>query len=37
MIKFRSLVPINSKEHDKYYRALDVILRQYNKAGIRIK
>ena len=35
-IKFRSLVPINSKQHKEYYRALDVILRHYNKAGFRI-
>ncbi len=32
-IKFRSLVPINSKKHKEYYRALDVILRKYNSAG----
>ena len=32
-IKFRSLVPMNTKQHDEYYRALDQILRHYNNAG----
>jgi hypothetical protein len=36
-IKFRSLVPIDSKQKDEYYRALDVILRKYNSAGFMIK
>ena len=36
-IKYRSLVPMDTKQHDKYYRALDEILRQYNNAGFVIK
>ena len=32
-IKFRSLVPLNSQKHEEYYRALDVVLHHYNKAG----
>jgi hypothetical protein len=32
-IKFRSLVPMDTKQHDEYYRALDKILRHYNNAG----
>ena len=32
-IEFRSLVPMNTKQHDEYYRALDQILRHYNDAG----
>ena len=36
-IKFRSLVPINSKAHKNYYKALDVILRKYNSAGFVVK
>jgi hypothetical protein len=32
-IKFRSLVPMNTKQHVKSYRALDQILRHYNRAG----
>jgi hypothetical protein len=32
-IKFRSLVPMNTKQHEEYYRALDQILRHYNNAG----
>jgi hypothetical protein len=37
MIKFRSLVPMNTKQHDKYYRALDQILRHYTRAGFVIR
>jgi hypothetical protein len=36
-IKFRSLVPINTKQHVEYYRALDQILRHYNRAGFVIR
>ncbi|WP_288992819.1 polyprotein of Ty1/Copia retrotransposon [uncultured Marinobacter sp.] len=36
-IKFRSLIPMNTKQHDEYYRALDQILRLYNQAGFVIK
>ena len=32
-IRFRSVVPIDSKKYTEYYRALDVILRHYNNAG----
>jgi hypothetical protein len=33
-IKFRSLVPMNTKQHVEYYRALDQILQHYNRAGL---
>ena len=36
-VMFQSLVPINTKQHNKYYRAIDVILRKYNSAGFAIK
>ncbi len=36
-IKFRSLVPMKTKQHDEYYRALDQILRHYNQAGFVIQ
>ena len=36
-IKFRSLVPMNTRQHEEYYRALDQILRHYNQAGFVIK
>jgi hypothetical protein len=36
-IKFRSLVPTNTKQHVEYYRALDQILRHYNRAGFVIR
>jgi hypothetical protein len=36
-IKFRSLVPMNTKQHEEYYRALDQILRHYNNSGFVIK
>jgi hypothetical protein len=36
-IKFGSLVPMNTKQHDEYYRALGKILRYYNNAGFVIK
>ena len=32
-IKYRSLIPIQTRHHEEYYRALDTILRQYNSAG----
>jgi len=35
-IKFQCLVPMNSKQHSEYHRALDVILRKYNLAGFHI-
>jgi hypothetical protein len=36
-IKFRSLVPMNTKQHVEYYGALDQILRHYNRAGFVIR
>jgi hypothetical protein len=36
-IKFQSLVPMNTKQHVEYYRALDQILRHYNRAGFVIR
>ena len=36
-IKFWSLVPLNTRQHEEYYRALDQILRHYNQAGFVIK
>jgi hypothetical protein len=36
-IKFRSLVPMNTKQHVKYYRPLDQILRHYNRARFVIR
>jgi hypothetical protein len=36
-IKFRSLVPMNTKQHVKYYRALDQIVWHYNQAGFVIR
>ena len=36
-VKFRSLVPMNTKQNKEYYRALDAILRHYNQAGFMIK
>ena len=32
-VKYRSLVPIDTRHHEEYYRALDQILRYYNNAG----
>ena len=36
-IQFRSVVPIDTKTQSDYYKALDVIFRQYNKGGFVIK
>ncbi len=36
-IRFRGLVPMESRQAAELYRALDVILRVYNKRGYRIK
>jgi hypothetical protein len=36
-IKIQSLVPMNTKQHVEYYRALDQILRHYNRAGFVIR
>ena len=36
-IRFRSLVPLNSRVAEEMYRALDVILRAFNKRGYNIK
>ena len=33
-IQFRSVVPIDTKTQDDYYKALDVIFRQYNKGDL---
>jgi hypothetical protein len=35
-MEFRSLVPMDTKQHDEYYRALDKKLRHYNNAGFLI-
>ena len=35
--KYRSLVPINTKQHDEYYCALDEILQHYNNTRFVIK
>jgi predicted RNA-binding protein len=32
-IKFRSLVPMDTKQHKEYYCTLDQILRHYNNSG----
>ena len=37
LIRFRSVVPIDTKTQSDYYKALDVIFRQYNKGGFVIK
>ena len=36
-IRFRSVVPIDTKTQSDYYKALDVIFRRYNKGGFVIK
>ena len=36
-VKFRSLVPMNTKQNKEYYRELDAILHHYNQAGFMIK
>ena len=36
-IRFRSVVPIDTKTQSDYYKALDVIFCQYNKGGFVIK
>ena len=36
-IRFRSVVPIDTKTLDDYYEALDIIFHQYNKGGFVIK
>ena len=36
-VRFRGLVPVENKDHKEYYRALDKILRFYNKSGFIIK
>ena len=35
-IRFRCAIPIRDKTPDEYYRALDVILRHYNRAGFKV-
>ena len=37
LIRFQSVVPIDAKTQDDYYKALDVISHQYNKDGFVIK
>ena len=37
LIRFQSVVLIDTKTQDDYYKALDVIFRQYNKGGFVIK
>ena len=36
-VKFRSLVPMNTKQNKEYYRALNAILCHYNQASFVIK
>jgi hypothetical protein len=36
-IRFRGVVPMKGKKAKQLYEALDIVLRQYNKAGITIK
>ena len=36
-IRFRGLVPLESRTHEECYRALDKVLRFYNQAGYRIR
>ena len=36
-IRFRSVVPVESRAHTAYFSALDVILRHYNSAGFLIR
>ena len=36
-IKYRAAIPIDSRRVQEYFRALDAILRHYNKAGYIIK
>ena len=36
-IQFRSVVPIDAKTQDDYYKALNIILRQYNKGRFVIR
>jgi hypothetical protein len=36
-VKFQSLVAMNAKQHNEYYRALSQILRHYNQAGFMIR
>ena len=36
-IKFRGLVPMNSRTHSEIYQSLDKVLRFYNKGGYYIK
>ena len=35
-IKFRGSIPLKSRKSDEVYRALDVLLRHYNKAGHKV-
>jgi len=37
LIRYRSLIPLQSRDKDELYRGIDAILRNYNKAGFRIK
>jgi hypothetical protein len=36
-IRFRSVLPIESRTHEEYYPVLDMVLRLYNSAGFHIK
>jgi hypothetical protein len=36
-IQFRSLLPIENRTHEEYYRVLDMVLRLYNSAGFHIQ
>ena len=35
-VRFRALIPIENRDQDEYFRAIDVIFRKYNKAGFLI-
>jgi hypothetical protein len=36
-IQFRSVLPIENRRHEEYYRVLDIVLQLYNSAGFHIK
>ena len=34
--EFKGLVPLNGRKKSELYRALDIILRHYNKSGFKV-
>ena len=36
-IRFRALVPLENRTHEQYYKALDQVLRFYNKGGFKVR